>query len=52
MGRPKSAVELTKELLKKIQEFKNIPGLGLSLEKDKRGRAPKLRVRLRIPKKG
>ena len=52
-GRPRSAVNLTGELLKKIQEFKNIPGLALSLEQDSRpGRAAKIRVRLRIPKEG
>ena len=52
-GRPRSAVNLTGELLKKIQEFKNIPGLALSLEQDSRpGRTAKIRVRLRIPKEG
>ena len=47
------APNLTKELLQKIREFKNVPGLALSLEQDSRpGRGPRLRVRLRIPKKG
>ena len=53
MVKPNYAPNLTKELLQKIREFKNIPGLALSLEQDSRpGRGPRLRVRLRIPKKG
>jgi len=53
MGRPRSAVNLTEELLKKIKNFKSIPGIGLSLEEDSRpGRTSKIRVRLRNPKPG
>ena len=53
MGRPKSAVDLTEELLRKIQAFKNIPGLSFSLDQDNRpGRAAKIRIRLRNPKPG
>ena len=53
MGRPKSAVDLTEELLRKIKAFKNIPGLSFSLDQDNRpGRAAKIRIRLRNPKPG
>ncbi len=53
MGRPRSAVNLTEELLKKIKNFKPIPGIGFSLEEDSRpGRTSKIRIRLRNPKPG
>ena len=55
LGRPLSQVDLTDDLLKKIKNFKPIPGIGFSLESDNRpdsNRAPKIRVRLRNPKPG
>jgi len=55
LGRPLSEVNLTEDLLKKIKNFKPIPGIGFSLEYDNRtdaNRSPKIRIRLRNPKPG
>jgi len=55
LGRPLSEVDLTEDLLRKIKNFKPIPGIGFSLEFDSRtdsNRSPKIRIRLRNPKPG
>jgi hypothetical protein len=54
-GRKQSRVNLTKAVQNKIANFKAAPGLGFSLEQDKRGdadRTPRIRVRIRNPKPG
>ena len=54
-GRKQSRVNLTQDVKNKISSFKAAPGLGFSLEQDKRGdadRTPRIRVRIRNPKPG
>ena len=54
-GRKQSRVNLTTDVKNKIASFKAAPGLGFSLEQDKRGdadRTPRIRVRIRNPKPG
>ena len=54
-GRKQSRVNLTKDVKNKIANFKQTPGLGFSLEQDKRRdatRTPRIRVRIRNPKPG
>ena len=54
-GRKQSRVNLTQDVKNKISNFKAAPGLGFSLEQDKRGdadRTPRIRVRIRNPKPG
>jgi len=54
-GRKQSRVNLTQDVKNKISNFKASPGLGFSLDQDKRGdadRTPRIRVRIRNPKPG